>query len=67
HVTIGSVIHPMLPEHHIEWICLVTEHGIQRKMLAAGDEPKASFAVKDDKPVAVYEYCNLHGLWKKEL
>ena len=64
---VGSVTHPMLPEHSIQWIALETEHGMQRKLLAPGQEPKAVFTLTDDKPVAVYEYCNLHGLWKTEL
>ena len=67
-VKVGSVTHPMLPEHHIEWIYLETVKGIQRNMLKVDGEPETSFAIaEDDKPVAVYEYCNLHGLWKTEL
>ena len=65
---VGSVIHPMLPEHSIQWIALETEHGMQRKLLQPGQEPRAVFTLADgDKPVAVYEYCNLHGLWKAEI
>ena len=64
---VGDVEHPMLDEHFIQWIYLETENGGQRKALKPGDTPKAVFAVEDDKPVAVYEYCNLHGLWKKDL
>lgn len=66
-VKIGEVTHPMLPEHHIEWILLETKKGFQIKYLEAGDAPEAKFETADDEPVAVYEYCNLHGLWKKEL
>lgn len=66
-VVVGSVEHPMAPEHHIEWIYLQTTNGGQRKCLEVGKPPKASFALKDGKPVAVYAYCNLHGLWKAEL
>jgi len=44
-----------------------TENGGQRKRLKVGDEPKESFCVANDKPVAVYAYCNLHGLWKTEI
>ena len=66
-VKIGEVTHPMLPEHHIEWILLETKKGFQIKYLEAGEAPEAKFEVADDEPVAVYEYCNLHGLWKKEL
>ncbi|MDD2969477.1 MAG: desulfoferrodoxin family protein [Lachnospiraceae bacterium] len=64
-VTVGSVAHPMLPEHHIEWISILTKEGHQRKELKAGDEPKAEFVLTDsDEVVAAYEYCNLHSLWK---
>ena len=66
-VVVGDVEHPMLEEHFIQWIYLETETGGQRKALKPGDAPKAVFVVEDDKPVAVYEYCNLHGLWKKDL
>ena len=67
-VTVGSVAHPMLEEHQIAWIALETDQGMQRKVLAPTGEPKAVFALTEgEKPVAAYEYCNLHGLWKKEL
>ena len=64
---VGSVEHPMSEEHYIEWIALETEKGVQRKTLKAGDAPAAEFALTaDDKVVAAYAYCNLHGLWKSE-
>ncbi len=64
-VTVGSVEHPMVPEHYIEWISLRTKFGNQRKALKPGDEPKACFAVCDgDEVLEVYAYCNLHSLWK---
>ncbi len=66
-VKIGEVTHPMLPEHHIEWILLETKSGFQIKYLEPGNAPEAKFELSDDEPVAAYEYCNLHGLWKKEL
>ena len=67
-VQIGEVIHPMLPEHYIQFIALETKNGVQIKNLKAGDEPKAEFVLADgDEAVAVYEYCNLHGLWVKEI
>lgn len=67
-VTVGSVAHPMLEEHHIGWIALETNQGMQRKELDHTGEPKAVFALAEgEKAVAAYEYCNLHGLWKKEL
>ena len=65
-VTVGSVEHPMTPEHYIQWICLQTKQGNQRKELAPGQKPVACFTLcEGDEVVAAFEYCNLHGLWKK--
>jgi len=64
-VEVGSIEHPSLPAHYIEWIVLVTESGFQMKWLKPGMKPEAVFRVVD-RPVAAYEYCNLHGLWKAE-
>lgn len=61
-VKVGSVPHPMLDVHWIEWIVLETATGYQKKELKPGDAPEASFAVTEPV-VAAYEYCNLHGLW----
>lgn len=66
-VKVGSVPHPMLREHLIEWVLLETDKGIQRKHLKADSEPVVKFYVGDEKPVAVYAYCNTHGLWKTSL
>lgn len=66
-VNVGDIDHPMLEEHYIEWILLQTKQGNQRKVLQPGQPPKACFAlVEGDEVVAVYAYCNLHGLWKSE-
>ena len=66
-VDVGSVPHPMLEAHSIQWIYLETQRGGQRKNLAPGEEPKAVFSVQGDEAVAAFAYCNLHGLWKTEL
>lgn len=67
-VKVGSVTHPMVEEHFIQWIYLVTEQGAQRKCLQPGQEPQAVFALAEgDKVLGAFEYCNLHGLWKKEV
>jgi superoxide reductase len=64
-VVVGSVVHPMTPEHYIQWIVLETKAGYQVKELTPTCEPKASFVLAEgDEIVAVYEYCNLHNLWK---
>ena len=65
HVKVGSVEHPMLAEHSIQWVAVESRQGVQIKYLQPGQAPEASFALADDDElVAVYEYCNLHGLWK---
>ena len=64
-VSVGSVNHPMTAEHLIEWVALETEQGYQVKYLSADSAPVCTFTLADgDKAVAVYAYCNLHGLWK---
>lgn len=64
-VNVGSVEHPMLANHYIEWVAVQTRQGIQRKALQPGDKPQAVFALSEGDAVeAVYAYCNLHGLWK---
>ncbi len=66
-VEIGSVEHPMVDEHYIQWVYLQTENGGQRKGLKPGDKPSVTFALVDDKAVAAFEFCNLHGLWKADI
>ncbi len=66
-VTVGSVEHPMLDAHYIQFIILETNQGYQKKDLKPGDVPVAKFTLSDgETAVAAYEYCNLHGLWKAE-
>ena len=67
-VVVGEAAHPMSEEHFIQWIALETKQGAQRKPLCPGQEPKAVFALVDgDEAVAAYAFCNLHGLWKKDI
>ena len=66
-VNVGSVAHPMTAEHSITWVYLETDKGGQRKTLNVGCEPLVKFSLCDESPVAVYAYCNLHGLWKTEI
>ena len=67
-VQVGEVIHPMLENHYIEWVYLLTDKGGTFHFLKPGDEPKTVFALLEDEvPLEVYEYCNLHGLWKADL
>lgn len=64
---VGSVIHPMDEDHYIELIALETDNGLHVRFLEPGQEPKAVFELNGEKPVSVYEYCNLHGLWKSDI
>ena len=67
-VRVGAVDHPMLPEHFIQWIYVQTNLGGMKKYLNPNEGPAASFKLAEgEKAVAVYEYCNLHGLWKTTL
>ena len=67
-VNVGSVDHPMLDEHWIQWVYLETDKGGHRKVLNPGEKPNVVFALTEDEtPLAVYEYCNLHGLWVAKL
>ena len=66
-VQIGSTPHPMEEKHHICFVYVETKRGGQRKNFQIGEEPKLTFTFVDDEPIAVYAYCNLHGLWKTEI
>ena len=66
-VRIGSVDHPMIPEHSIQWVYLETDKAGSRKVLSPGEAPTVKFTLTGETPIAVYAYCNLHGLWKTDL
>ena len=66
-VNVGSVNHPMSEEHYIQWVYVETDSGEQFKYLQPGEEPNVTFVTGEEKVLAVYAYCNLHGLWKVEL
>ena len=61
-VKVGEVIHPMEEKHYIMWISLVTDNKIIKVNLKPGDEPIIKLPYV--KGSIIYEYCNLHGLWK---
>ena len=66
-ITVGSVPHPMTDIHRIEWIILQTDNGFCMARLEKTGEPTAEFVLAPGaSPVAAYEYCNLHGLWKMD-
>ncbi|NCB33796.1 MAG: desulfoferrodoxin [Erysipelotrichia bacterium] len=65
-VTVGSAEHPMTEEHYIEFIALETDSGFRISYLHPGDKPKADFCT-EEPVIAVYAYCNLHGLWTAQI
>ena len=66
-VKVGSVDHPMIPEHFIQWIYLVTNKNNYSRRLTPGESPVAKFTLSEDEMmIRAYEYCNLHGLWVVE-
>lgn len=66
-VVVGSVPHPMLPEHYIEWIEIIKGDCAMKKYLKPGDAPEAVFPAKLEKGMIFREFCNVHGLWKYEV
>jgi len=64
-VKVGSVDHPMVPEHFIEWIEIIADGKACRHFLNPGEKPEATFGI-NPKKLTAREYCNLHGLWKAE-
>ena len=66
-VTVG-MSHPMTEEHHISFVILVTSRGFRVNYLDVTEEAVTGFHLcKHETPIEVYEYCNLHGLWKTVL
>lgn len=65
-ISVGSQLHPMTKEHNIKFVCVETDIGMVIRYLDVGESPDV--VVKcNGKPKAVYAYCNIHGLWRKEL
>ena len=66
-VRVGNTAHPMEREHGITWVYLQTDRGGHRKCLDSDGNPEVDFVLSDEKPIAVYAYCNLHGMWITEI
>ena len=62
-VTVGSVPHPMIDEHYIEWIEIIADGKAYREFLSPGDAPEASFCISAEE-ITAREHCSIHGLWK---
>lgn len=65
-VSVGSVLHPMIDTHYIEWVELIADGRSYRQFFKPGDTPVAVFEITAQE-VSAREYCNLHGLWKGEM
>ena len=67
-IKVGEDEHPMKDDHYIQMIMLETGEGYYLKFLTSKDKPQAYFKVcKNEKPIAAYEYCNIHSLFKKDI
>lgn len=66
-VKVGSLPHPSLPEHYIEFIEVIcnTCGSVQRQYLKPGQAPEAVFKTCSED-ITAREYCNLHGLWQSK-
>ena len=62
-VKVGSVPHPMLPEHYIPLIAAVGDDTMVLKFPKPGDAPELKSFFRTQQ-VSAYELCNLHGFWK---
>ena len=61
-VKVGSIEHPMLQEHYIEFIEVIVNGKTYREFLKPGMKPEAEFCVSGN--IQARAYCNVHGLWK---
>ena len=65
-VRVGSNPHPMVEAHYIEFICLQTSTGFVISRLKPEEKPEVRMCFTGT-PIAVYAYCNIHGLWRTDL
>ena len=67
-VHVGEVLHPMIKTHYIEGVAVLTNHGIYYRSFEPDDIPTVDFEIDhNEKVLAAYAYCNLHGLWRRDL
>ncbi len=64
-IKIGSIEHPMTETHYIQWIYIFYNNKCQRVKLNPNDKPETKFIINENFDILeVFEYCNVHGLWK---
>lgn len=67
-IQVGETAHPMIDSHYIQWIIVETDKGVLSKHLCPEEEPTACFKLcKNEHILNIYEYCNIHGLFKADL
>lgn len=66
-IRVGSLPHPMAPEHYIEWIEVLCGDCVARKYLKPGDAPEATFHLRLQPGMILRAYCNIHGLWTAKI
>lgn len=69
HVRIGSVIHPMLPEHYITAIDFYIDNKFLARTILTPEKlnPAAALHLKvATGKLSVVEHCNIHGNWIAE-
>ncbi|MBN2504312.1 MAG: desulfoferrodoxin [Bacilli bacterium] len=66
-ISIGSVMHPMLPEHFIQWVFVAQDDTYQIKTFKPGEAPEVVMNIIPGQDIKVYEFCNIHGLWMTEV
>ena len=65
-VHVGEVLHPMIKSHYIEGAAVLTDREIYYRAFQPDELPMVDFEIDfSEKVLAVYAYCNLHGLWVK--
>lgn len=65
-IKVGSVDHPMVKEHYIEWIEYVADGVSNTQFLKPEDKPVACFNPTNNDAYTVRAYCNIHGLWENK-
>ena len=55
----------MTEEHYIPWVAAEYSDSVVKYFYKPGDKPEAFFDYEEG--MKVYAYCNLHGLWKKDM
>jgi len=69
HVRVGSVLHPMLPEHYITDIDFYLDSEFLARVQLTPERlnPAAALHVKAaNGKISVIEHCNVHGVWINE-